>query len=73
LVYAIRKVQENQVDLKCYWIYRPLASADAVNLQEDNGDTIKENIETLIDANKEAGIEINLEKPECMLVPRHEI
>jgi hypothetical protein len=66
--YAIRKVQENQVRLKLNGAHQPLAYADDVNLLGDNIDTIKKNMETLIDASKEVGIEINLEKTNYMLV-----
>jgi hypothetical protein len=39
-----------------------------VNVLGDNTDAIKKNTETLIDANKEAGLEINIEKTKCMLL-----
>jgi hypothetical protein len=39
-----------------------LAYADNVNLLVDNKDTIDKNTETLIDASKEVGLEINVEK-----------
>jgi hypothetical protein len=42
--------------------HRLLAYADDVNLLGDNIDTIKKNTETLIDASKEVGLEINIEK-----------
>jgi hypothetical protein len=48
-----------------------LAYADDVNLLEDNIDTIKKNTETLIDASKEFGLEINVEKTKYMLLSRH--
>jgi hypothetical protein len=38
----------------------------------DNLDTIKKNTETLIDASKELGIEINVEKTKYMLLSRHQ-
>jgi hypothetical protein len=43
-----------------------------VNLLEDNIDTTKKNIETLIDASKEVALEINVEKLSirCYLVNR---
>jgi hypothetical protein len=53
LEYAIRKVQENQVGLKLNGTHQLLAHTDGVNLLGDNIDTIKKNMETLIDASKE--------------------
>jgi hypothetical protein len=49
-----------------------LAYADDVNLLGDNIDTVKKNTETLIDASKEAGLEINVEKTKYMLISRHQ-
>jgi hypothetical protein len=39
-----------------------LAYADDVDLLEDNIDTINRNTETLSDASKEVGLEVNVEK-----------
>jgi hypothetical protein len=45
-----------------------LSYADDVNLVENNIDTINKNTETLIDASKEVGLEVNTEKTKYMLV-----
>jgi hypothetical protein len=44
-----------------------LAYADDVNLLEDNIDTIKKNTEILIDASKDVGLEISVDKTKYML------
>jgi hypothetical protein len=72
LEYAIRKVQENQVELKLNGTRQLLAYADDVNLLEDNTDTIKKSMETLINASKKVGLEINVEKTKYMLLSRHQ-
>jgi hypothetical protein len=65
-------VQENQVGLKLNGTHQLLAYDDVVNLLADNKDTIKKNMETLIDASKEVGLEINVEKTKYMLPSRHQ-
>jgi hypothetical protein len=47
-----------------------LPYADDANLLGDNIDTIKKSTETLIDASKEVGLEINVEKTKYMLLSR---
>jgi hypothetical protein len=44
-----------------------VACADDVNLLGDKLDAVKKNTETLIDASKEVGLEINVEKTKYML------
>jgi hypothetical protein len=68
LEYAIRKVQENQVGLKLNETHQLLAYADDVNLLGDNTDTINKSTGTLIDASKEVGLEVNIEKTKYVLV-----
>jgi hypothetical protein len=43
-----------------------------VNLLGDNLDAIKKNTETLIDARKKVGLEINVEKTKSMLLASHQ-
>jgi hypothetical protein len=57
LEYAIRNGQEDQVGLKFNGTHQHLAYADE-----------KKNTETLIDASKEVGLEINVEKTKYMLL-----
>jgi hypothetical protein len=49
-----------------------LAYADDVNLLGNNIVTINKHTETLIDASKEAGLEINIEKTKYMLLLHHQ-
>jgi hypothetical protein len=50
------------VGLKLNGTHQLLAYAGDVNLLGDNIDTIKKNMEALIDASKEVGLEINVVK-----------
>jgi hypothetical protein len=58
------------VGLKLNGTYHLLAYADDVNLLGDNIDTVNKNTETLIDASKEVGLEVNVEKTKYILVSR---
>jgi hypothetical protein len=60
------------VGLKLNGTHQVLSYADDVNLLGDNIDTIKKNTEILIDASKEVGLEINVDKTKYMLLSRHE-
>jgi hypothetical protein len=60
------------VGLKLNGTHQRLAYTDDVNLLGDNIDTIKKNTETLIDASKEVGLEINVEKTKYMLLSSHQ-
>jgi hypothetical protein len=71
LEYAIRKVQENQVGRKLNGTHQLLVYADDVILMGDDIETIKKKTQTLIDAGKEVGLELNTEKTKYMLLSRH--
>jgi hypothetical protein len=64
------KVHENKVGLKLNGTHQLLAYADDVNLLGDNIHTVKKNTETLIDASKEVGLEINVKKTKYMFLYR---
>jgi hypothetical protein len=60
------------VGLKLNGTHQLLAYADDVNLLGNNTDTIKKNTETLINASKEVGLEINVEETKYMLLSHHQ-
>jgi hypothetical protein len=59
------------VGLKLNGKHKLLVYSDDMNLLGYNIDTINKNIETLTEASKVIGLEVNIEKIECMLVSRH--
>jgi hypothetical protein len=60
------------VGLKLHGTQQLLVYADGVNLLGNNIDIIKKNTETLIEACKEIGLEVNTEKTKYMLLSHHQ-
>jgi hypothetical protein len=71
LEYVIRKVQENQMELKLDGTYQLLAYANDVNLLRDNIETIQTKKLKLMLV-RGAGLEVNIEKTKYMLVSQHQ-
>jgi hypothetical protein len=68
LEYAIRRVQGNQEGLDLNGTHQLLAYADDINTVGKNLDTMKKNIEAVLDASKEVCLEVNQEKRKYMVM-----
>jgi sorting nexin-29 len=71
LQYATRKVLEDEIGLEFSGTHQLLVYADDVNLLGDSVNSIKENTESLLEANGDVGLEINAEKTKYMIMSRH--
>jgi sorting nexin-29 len=67
LEHAIRKFKENEVALELNETHQLLVYAADVNLLGDSVNTRKENSETLLEARRDTGLEINAEKTKYMM------
>jgi hypothetical protein len=70
LEYAIKRVQVNQEGLKLNSTHQLFVYADDVNILGESIHTIRKNIEALVVASKEIGLEINVEITNYMVMSR---
>jgi hypothetical protein len=68
LEYAIRKVQENQEDLKLNGTCQHLVYADNITILGRSVHTTKKNTEALVVTSKEIGLKVNVEKSKYMVI-----
>jgi hypothetical protein len=72
LEYAIRRVQVNQNGLKLNGTHQLLAYAEDVNILGEGICTVKEDVEALVAATKEIGLEVNADKTKYMDMSREQ-
>jgi len=70
LEWGIRRVQVNQDGLKLNGIHQLLAYADDVNILGGSIRAVKENVEALVVAAEEIGLEVNANKTKYMVMSR---
>jgi len=70
LEYAIRRVQVNQDGLKINGTHQLLAYADDVKILGGSIHTLKENVEALVAATREIGLEVSADKTKYMVMSR---
>ena len=71
LEYAIRKVQETNLELDMKGANQILAFADDVHLIDDDIKTIERNADVLLNACKDIGVALNTGKTKYMEIGRH--
>jgi hypothetical protein len=72
LEHAIKNFQENKVGLELKGTLHHLVYADDVHVLDVNINIIEINADDLLDASKEASLEVNSELTKYMFMSRHE-
>jgi hypothetical protein len=71
MIGALSYIHVHQVGLELNGPHQLLVYADDVNLLGDSINIIKENTNTLLEASRDIGLEINAEKTKYMIMSRH--
>jgi len=72
LEYAISRVQVNQNGLKLNGTHQLLAYADDVNVLGGSIHTVKQNVEALVAAAREIGLDVSADKIKYMVMSREQ-
>ena len=72
LDYAIRRIEVNKDGLKLNGTHQFLVRADHVNILSGSVNTIKENVDAVVVANKESGLGVNADTTKYMVMYRDE-
>jgi hypothetical protein len=72
LEYAITKVQKYYERLELITTHHLLVYTNDDNVLHENINITKKNTEALLDASRDVGLEVNVEKNQCMVMCRHQ-